>query len=120
MRNIDLILLTLIASVVGNASPAYAQITQNDSLAIIESSLNYVEGWYEGDAERMKRGLHPDLAKRSVYTHPKSGRSIIRHIGASSLVEITRAGGGKESREKHIKNGSQVIILDVFQNIATV
>ena len=48
MRNIDLLLLTLIASVVGNASQAYAQITQNDSLAIIESSLELCRGMVRG------------------------------------------------------------------------
>jgi Putative lumazine-binding len=26
--------------------------------------LDYVEGWFDGNAERMERALHPDLVKR--------------------------------------------------------
>ena len=26
--------------------------------------MDYVEGWFEGDAGRMKRALHPELVKR--------------------------------------------------------
>ncbi len=37
--------------------------TDADSAAIKETLLNYVEGWYEGNAARMKRALYPDLAK---------------------------------------------------------
>jgi hypothetical protein len=34
--------------------------------AIIATVLDYYEGWFEGDASRMQRALHPKLAKRSV------------------------------------------------------
>ncbi len=43
--------------------------------AIKEAALDYGEGWYEGNAERMERALHPELAKRMVFTNPKSGKS---------------------------------------------
>jgi hypothetical protein len=26
--------------------------------------MDYVEGWFEGDADRMERALHPELVKR--------------------------------------------------------
>src|SRR5690242_18620326 len=32
--------------------------------AIRRTALDYIDGWYTGDAERMRRSLHPDLAKR--------------------------------------------------------
>ena len=31
---------------------------------------DYFLGWYDADSERMRRALHPDLAKRS---HPAQG-----------------------------------------------
>ena len=112
--------LALLATAIGFGSLAQAQIAVDDSSAIIASTLNYVDGWYEGDADRMKLGLHPDLVKRSVYRHAQTERSIMRHISASTLVEYTRTGGGKESLVNHARNGAEVTILDVFENIATV
>ena len=35
-------------------------------VAIRTAIMDYVEGWYEGDAERMNRCLHPRLAKRAA------------------------------------------------------
>jgi hypothetical protein len=35
--------------------------------AIRQAAVDYIEGWYTGDADRMERALHPDLAKRRVY-----------------------------------------------------
>ncbi len=33
----------------------------SDREAITATALDYAEGWYEGNAERMERALHPDL-----------------------------------------------------------
>jgi putative lumazine-binding protein len=37
-----------------------------DADLIKQTALDYIEGWYEADAVRMERALHPDLAKRIV------------------------------------------------------
>ena len=39
-----------------------------DRDAIVRVALDYFEGWFDGDAARMERTLHPDLAKRSPTT----------------------------------------------------
>ena len=31
---------------------------------IVATALDYFEGWFDGDAVRMERALHPELAKR--------------------------------------------------------
>src|ERR1044071_8408054 len=69
--------------------------SEADLAAIKQTALDYVEGWYEGNTERMERALHPDLAKRIVFTDPKSGRSRLDHMGAMGLVLGVRNGGGK-------------------------
>ena len=33
---------------------------------ITAAALDYVEGWFDGDTDRMRRALHPDLAKRRL------------------------------------------------------
>ena len=71
--------------------------TQSDpeSDAIRAAALDYIDGYYSGDATRMERALHVDLAKRSVSTDPKTGKSALGHLSAMSLVQITRSGAGK-------------------------
>ena len=64
-----------------------------DSGAIKATALDYIEGWYEGNSERMERAVHPDLAKRIVNTDQR-GRSVLGHQSAMTLVQNTRRGFG--------------------------
>jgi hypothetical protein len=111
--------LSLIAIVILFSGVAAAQTAPADeNAAITKTALNYIEGWYEGNAERMESALHPELAKRIIYTDPKSGRSQFSHMGAMTLVLGTREGGGsKTPKEKQLK---EVTILDRFENVAIV
>ena len=106
----------LIAAALTAASPARAQ-TAADSAAIKATALDYIEGWYQGNAERMERAVHPDLAKRIVNTNER-GRSALGHQSAMTLVQNTRRGGGKETPAAQQRTG--VRILDIFQNTASV
>ncbi len=95
-----------------------AQDNDANRAAIRQTALDYIEGWYEGNAERMERALHPELAKRIVRTDPKNNRSSLGQMGAMALVQGTRAGYGKQiPKEKQMK---EVTILDVFENAASV
>lgn len=89
---------------------------EKEEPAIRQAALDYIEGWYEGNAERMERALHPDLVKREVNRLP-TGKDILSSVSASNMVEFTRAGGGAETPKEEQKN--QVIILGMYQNIAT-
>ncbi|MFQ5675330.1 MAG: nuclear transport factor 2 family protein [bacterium] len=95
----------------------YAQSSE-DSLAVKSASMDYVEGWYQADAERMARSLHPDLAKRAVRKLAKSGRPVLSHLSKTTLVEYTRAGGGKDIPKE--KLFYDLTILDIYKDIATV
>jgi hypothetical protein len=90
----------------------------DDDAAIKATALNYIEGWYEGDAARMDSALHPELAKRMILTDPKTGRSQFNHMGAMQLVQNTRRGGGsKTPKERQLK---EITILDRYNNAAVV
>src|SRR5215471_18981609 len=93
-------------------------ISAEDAAAIKKPALDYIEGWYEGNAARMESALHPELAKRSVMVDLATGHSRLDSMSAMSLVERTRAGGGtKTPKEKQQKD---VTILDRFNNAAIV
>ena len=98
--------------------PATSQAqTATDSAAIRATALDYIEGWYEGNAERMERAVHPDLAKRIINTDPR-GRNVLGHQSAMTLVQNTRRGGGRET--PRAEQRTDVRILDVFGNSASV
>jgi len=107
---IGVLLLTAVATAQTNAN--------DDEAAIKTTALNYIEGWYEGDAARMESALHPELAKRMISTDPKTGRSQFNHMGAMQLVQNTRHGGGnKTPKDQQLK---EITILDRFNNAAVV
>lgn len=98
-----------------------APIWRDDKMelkAIKQTALDYAEGWYEGNAERMERALHPDLAKRALMPDPLSGRGKIDHMGALTLVQAVRQGHGTKTPAEQRK--AEVTILDVFGNAASV
>jgi hypothetical protein len=106
-----LVMIVLVAVSKTNAqSPA-------DAAAIKQTALDYIEGWYEGNAERMERALHPELAKRIVRTNAE-GVSRLDQMSAMSLVQGTRRGGGKNAPKE--KQQKDVTILDTFENAASV
>ena len=96
---------------------AIGQVTDADKEAIRQTALDYIEGWYEGNAERMERALHPDLAKRIVNTNSQ-GRSQLGQMSAMGLVQGVKRGGGKDTPKE--RQQKDVTILDVFGNAASV
>lgn len=97
------------------AKPVSAQ-TPADSTAIVATALDYIEGYYEGNAERMTRALHPALAKRIV-RQTDSG-SELQNMTADQLIEVTRRGGGRMMPPER-KQGD-VTVLDIYRNAASV
>lgn len=99
------------------AMPSASAQSAADSTAIRAAALDYVEGWYTGDAARMGRTLHPELVKRIVVNDTTTRKSVLQNMGASALVNGTRHGYGKSTpRERQQK---EVVILDVFGNAAS-
>lgn len=91
--------------------------SETDRDGIKRTALNYAEGWYEGNADKMESALSPDLAKRIVRTNDK-GQSALGQMTAMSLVQGTRAGYGKSTPKD--EQQKDVTILDVFGSAATV
>ena len=118
MRFMNALLVSLVILFASVVCVSAQTVTDADKEAIKQTALDYIEGWYEGNAERMERALHPELAKRIVRTDPKSGRSNLGQMSAMSLVLGTRAGGGKQTPKE--KQQKDVTILDVFENAASV
>jgi hypothetical protein len=53
--------MTLLSSLLAGSATAQ---TAADSAGIKSAALDYIEGWYTGNARRMEQALHHELAKR--------------------------------------------------------
>lgn len=115
MRKTILLLLTLLSFCL--CVQAQTSVSEADKAAIKQTALDYIEGWYEGNADRMERALHPELAKRIVRSN-QEGNSRLDQMSAMALVLGTRRGGGNQTPKE--KQQKDVTVLDVFENAASV
>lgn len=81
--------------------------------AIVAASLDYVEGWYQGSALRMRRALHPDLAKRTIKIGT-DGTPTLRSTTADALTA--------NLKPRPLAPGQRILVevLDVDGDLATV
>jgi hypothetical protein len=86
-----------------------------DLAGIRQAALDYMQGWYEGDAERMRRCLHPELIKRAM-TNPQTGERRLYQVTQPQMVTWTQQGGGSETPAD--QRFYEVTVLDVYDEIA--
>lgn len=103
------------ASVAPTAAPA--AIDPPTRTAIEATCFDYVDGQLEGDAERVARALHPDLAKRRVLGDTPDERLGLRRMSRDELVELTRQGALKTPKAQWDRSCK---VLDVAGNTAVV
>jgi hypothetical protein len=99
MKNLLYVLgIALVAPLAAQAqTPAPAD---QDKAAIRQAAYDYGEGFYEGAAERMERAVHPAVLKRGLVAAPGGGALMLAPMNAETLVEMTRAGSGKQPPDK--------------------
>jgi hypothetical protein len=106
----------LIASFALTPISALSCQSRSDSAAIRQAALDYIQGWYTGDATRMEGALHPELAKRIVRSDTL-GNFRLDQQSAMTLVQNTRRGYGKETPVADRRD--DVRILDIYRNAAS-
>ena len=109
--------LILAALFYGFTTAKVSGIGEADKVSVMETALDYIEGWYSGDAERMDKALHKDLAKRGIMVNKSTGKTGIMPATKEQMVAWTKAGSGKKAKEKW---GIKVRILDILKNTASV
>src|SRR5919108_2975195 len=85
-----------------------------DEVAVVQAALDYFEGWFEGDAARMERALHPGLVKRG---YDGSGDELDADT-AQSMIDATERGVG--TRYGPDRRHFEVEVVDMYRTIANV
>lgn len=70
-------------------------VRPEDAAAIRSCLLDYFEGWFEGDADRMDRALHPRLAKHAI-GQDASRSETLDVTTKAEMVEATSQGKGRQ------------------------
>jgi len=86
-------------------------------MAIRATVLDYYEGWYDADAVRMARAVHPELVKRARIATDSPGE-VSRVVSAQQMIAWTGAGQGRED----VIGGDRTVdveVLDVSGEIAS-
>lgn len=68
----------------------YAQ-NDNDSLSIVNICRNYIEGWKDGDLEKISSAVSPELVKRTVMVDME-GNSYSSGMSYSLFKSFARSG----------------------------
>lgn len=97
--------------------PAFGQ-TNGDREGVRRASLDYIEGFYEGDAAKLRRSIRPDVTKFGFYKEGGSTQyasepmSFEQMIAFADRVRTTGRGGPPANAPK------EVILLDVQDQTA--
>ncbi len=100
------------------ATPAVAQegaTMEQDKEAVVAAARDYMEGALNADAERMARGVHPELTKVVVNTYPQTGRQSLSYNTSTLLVEWTR---GAAEQMANVDKNVDVTVFDIGDNLA--
>jgi len=114
LKKICIAIIALLLSALGAARGQDNTASREDSAAILQTALNYIDGYYSGDAARMEKAIHPDLNKATPRDLPQTGRTTLAYTTYSGLMEFTRAKVGLlNDTARHVKVSILHIELDV-------
>jgi hypothetical protein len=85
-----------------------------DEDAVMSAVLDYYDGWFDGDANRMERALHPGLAKRA-----QLGDGALDEDTAAGMITMTAEGRGRRRDPGRGKRGTEVDVVEIYGSIAT-
>jgi hypothetical protein len=75
---------------------------------------DYVESWLDGDVERVRGCLHPELAKRRL-ADPAAGSMALHEVPYDRMVSLTGEGRGRS-----LGRAYEVTLLDASASMAVV
>ncbi|MDX8566796.1 nuclear transport factor 2 family protein [Elizabethkingia sp. HX XZB] len=93
--------------------------TKQDTLAIKQATLDYIESQHSPNPTRMENALHPRMVKRTFWKDKATGKDYVRETNTESMILLA---------ESYNKNGDKfpasprkdIKLLDVSDRTASV
>jgi hypothetical protein len=113
-----LALLALSLMLVGGRANAQmpSSAATDDKAAVRQAALDYVEGIYNAQPERIERSVHPNLVKNGFYKREAGGPYVESPMNYEQLVRLAATWNKEKKRDISIKD---VVVLDVLNQTAS-
>jgi hypothetical protein len=101
------------------AAPSFASAQSDaDREGVRQAVLDYVEGVYEVDPERIERSVHPEMAKRGFYKKKGETAYTSGSMTFPQLVELAR----NYNKDGRVPKGApkEIVIYEVVDQTASV
>jgi hypothetical protein len=105
---IPALMFTAIAPLAGQGRPAPA----GDREAVRQAALDYVEGVYRVEPDRIRRSVHPTLVKRGFHRQDASSPYVEMPMTFDQLVTLASDWNRDGRRDTSIKEVAVVEVLD--------
>lgn len=93
--------------------------TKQDSLAIKQAALDYIESQHKPNPQQMERALHPRMVKRTFWKDKATGRDYVRETSTESMILLAES-YNKKGDAFPPNPKKEVIFLDVSEKTASV
>ena len=97
--------------------PDWAVLDPDDVAAVRKTVEDYFLGWFDGDADRMRRALHPDLVKRSFRARDGEVPALSSIVTATQMISATADGAGR--RTDPAERQLDIVVDDIHGSIAS-
>jgi hypothetical protein len=111
-----LVLLAICALVLPHVADAQSA---SDSAAVRRASLDYLEGFYEGDTAKLTRAVRPDVFKYGYYRNSKDSSITGEQMSWAGFISYALKVKAS-SRPTPATAPKEVVILDMLDQTASV
>lgn len=114
MNRLCIVSAMAVAALLSLAPVSHAQTTENRE-AVRQAALDYLEGIYNVQPERIERSVHPALVKRGFYKKDETTPYAESPMTYDQLVKLAGSWNKDGKRNTSIKD---VAVLDVLDQTA--
>jgi len=93
--------------------------SQQDSLAITQVALDYIESQHHTNPEQFERSAHPRMVKRTFWTDKKTGKEYLRETFTDAMVLLAETYNREGDRFPENPK-KKITILDIYDKTASV
>jgi hypothetical protein len=117
MRSAVIASAIMLALTLGTSSVLSRTQAAQDREAVRQAGLDYVEGVYNVQPERIERSVHPSLVKRGFYKKGATAPYVEMPMTYDQLVNLARTWNKDGKRDTSVK---KVEVLDLLDQTAVV